>query len=184
MKYVVWGVLLFAGYSAWAYLPILSAKSAISRAIEGAAPEMHEEFSDGALVARVLRRAKVASIELDPDAVEVWIERRPGQRIVNVEVDHPVTISYLGARTVMAHVSSSEIVPVDEGAEARRLAQKQRREERLEHLHEVNQALQARTRDAIERCERATGGPCEITGGGAPGRAYESEDQYELIERY
>ncbi len=69
MKYVVWGVLLFTGYSAWAYLPILSAKSAISRAIEAAAPEMHEELSDNALVARVLRRAKVASIELDPDAV-------------------------------------------------------------------------------------------------------------------
>ena len=186
MKYVVWGLLLFAGYSAWAYLPVLSTKSAISRAIEGAAPEMHEELSDEALVRRVVRRARVASLELDPDAIEVWIERRPGQRIVNVEVEHPVTFSYLGARTVMAHVSHSEIVPVDEGAEVRRLAQQQRREDRIEHLHEVNQAIQAKKRDAIERCERKTGGPCEITGsfGGGPGMAYDSEEQYELIERF
>ena len=177
---------MFAGYSAWAYLPVMSAKSSISRAIQGAAPEMHEEFSDEVLVTRVLRRAKVASLELDPERIEVWIERRPGERIVNVSVEHPVEISYLGTRTVMAQVTRQEIVPVDEGAEARRMAQKQRNEERIEHLHEVNQAIQAKKRDAIERCERETGGPCEITGsfGYGTGMAYDDVDDYELTENY
>lgn len=185
MKFIVWGLILFGAYSAWAYLPVWSTKNTISRAATNAAADIKDSMSPEVAALQVVRRAKVSSLDLSEAPIEVTWERAKNERIVHVSVQYPVTISYLGSeRVVDTDVYVTESVWVDEAAEASLAARKQWNQKRVEKIQRANQAIQGKKRRAIADCEEETGQKCEITGFGGSGYAYTDEDQYELKKRY
>ena len=188
MKYVIWGLIIFGLYSGYKFLPVLMTRSSISHAVQAEMAGVTDDMTDDMIVKRLVRSAKVASIELDPARITVWRERRQGERQIRVDIEHPVAIQYLGSeRHVMSHITVDEVVPVDEVAEARRLARKQRDQDRIERIHAANAVRRDKLNAALAECERETGGACEITGGPGPMGSYgmdsDSED-VDIIKAY
>ncbi len=162
MKYVVWALILFAGYSGWKLLPIAMTKGAVARAVESELGGINDGMSNEQLRKRIIRSANVASVKLDPEKIWIERERHTGERIFRIDIEVPITYDYLGSeRTSISMVHVDQAVPVDEAAEARRVAAKKRFDDRVGRINAANDKLRA----AIRTCEQETGGPCEVQGG-------------------
>ncbi len=178
MKYVVWALILFAGYSGWKLFPIAMTKSSVARSVERELGGIHDGLSDEVLRKRIIRSANVASVKLDPEKIWIERERRTGERIFRIDIEVPITYDYLGSeRTSISMVHIDQAVPVDEAAELRRVAAKKRFDDRVSRISAANDKLVG----AIRRCEQETGGPCGVPGGGG---ARMAPDEIEIIEAW
>jgi hypothetical protein len=154
VKLLVWIVIFFGAYSAYKFMGVQSVESNIERAVEEMFGKVSHDTSHDLIKHAIIRRVAVASIELDPESIRVETQRRTGERLVEVEVAHPVTISFLGSEQVLtANVHATRSIRVDEVALARQEAHQQRVDE---HWDEV--------RDAMDDCREKWGrGNCQLS---------------------
>lgn len=139
VKLLVWSVVFFGAYSAYKLLGVNSVESNIEHAVDEMFGKVKLNTSHDAIKHLIIRRVAVASIELDPENIRVETERRPGEFLVEVEVEHPVTISFLGSEKVLtADVHVTRAIPVDEVALARQAKSRARVDE---HWSEVREAM-------------------------------------------
>ncbi len=165
MKYVVWIVVAFALYSGWVFLGANSARSNIAHTVEGVLESVRHYTDDEVIKTRIVRNAKVTSIEIAKDEIFVERETREGARIVTVAVQHPITVAYLGSeRTVWDDVSVSHKFIVDEADEARRLDRIDQQEGAKRRQRAKADRFMSKVRDAWKECEGKFGkGSCEMT---------------------
>ena len=153
VKLLVWFVVFFGAYSAYKFIGVSSVENTIEHAVDEMFGKVKLDTSHDAIKHLIIRRVAVASIELDPENIRVKTERRPGELLVEVEVEHPVTISFLGSEKVLtADVYLAHAIPVNEAALARRT---ERRERVTEHWDEV--------REAMDECGEKWGQGCTLT---------------------
>lgn len=182
MKYLVWGTIAFGLYTGYKFVPVLMTRSSISHAVSTELPNITERMTDKHVRTLLVRSAKVASIELDPQKIQFAVERRTGEREVSVDVEYPMMIDFFGSREFVNHVHVAEVVPVDEAAEARLAERERKHQERVQNLAKVNERIKEKKRRMIEDCERATGQKCGLQGGGSYyGMAHDDEDDVEYI---
>ncbi len=165
MKYVVWIVVAFALYSGWVFLGANSARSNIAYTVEGVLKGVHHYTDDEVIKTRIVRNAKVTSIELAMDEIFVQRETREGARIVTVAVQHPITVGYLGSeRTVWDDVSVSHTFAVDETVETRRLDGIQQQDDAKRRNRARADRFNSKVHDVWLECEAKFGkGNCEMT---------------------
>ena len=139
VKLLVWVILFFAVYGGYKLMGVSSVEGNIERAVDEMFGKVDHATNHDAIKHIIIRRVAVASIELDPENIRVETERRPGEFRVDVEVAHPVSISFLGSERVLtADVHATQVIPVDEAALARQAEHQQRVDE---HWGEVRQAM-------------------------------------------
>ena len=139
VKLLVWVVVFFGAYSAFKLMGVNSVETTIERAVDEMLGKVKLDTSHDAIKHLIIRRVAVASIDLDPESIQVETERRTGELRVEVEVAHPVTISFLGSERVLtADVHVTGAIPIDEAALARQAKHKRRQDE---HWTEVREAL-------------------------------------------
>ena len=139
VKLLVWIVIFLGVYSAYKFMGVSTVESNIERAVDEMFGKIDHDTSHDAIKQNIIRRVAVASIEIDPQHIQVKTERRPGERLVEVAVAHPLAISFLGSEQVLtADVHASRVLHVDEAALARQAADKRRGEE---HWQEVRSTM-------------------------------------------
>ena len=164
-------ILVAVGYGIYTFVQykgVWFTRSSLEHAVRSAVAETPAHLPDRVLRRRIARRATVARVPLEDADVVVSTQRRPGERIVTVSIEHPMTIRFFGERTVDAGIQMTESFPVDETAESNRLAREQKRAAWEEKMIDRRDA---QIREAREECERVHGrGGCEIVlPGGARG---------------
>ena len=154
VKLLVWAVVFFGAYSAFKFMGVNSVENNIEHAVDDMIGKIKLDTSHDSIKHLIIRQVAVASIELDPENIRVETERRTGELLVDIEVEHPVTVSFLGSPKVFtADVHVTRAIPVDEAALAR---QAKRRERVDEHWVEV--------RDALSDCKEKRGpGNCKLS---------------------
>ena len=178
MKYVVWALIAFGLYSGFKFLPLVFTKSSVTHAVERELGGINDGLSDEVLRKRIVRSARVASVELDPSKISIQRERHTGERVFQIAIELPITVEDLGKERVfdsVVHVNRT--VPVDEAAEARRVATKKRYDDRVGRINAANDKLLG----ALRKCEERTGGKCQATGGAGQ---FMAPDDIEIIENY
>ncbi len=139
VKLLVWIVIFLGVYSAYKFMGVSSVESNIERAVDEMFGKISHDTSHDAIKQNIIRRVAVASIEIDPQDIQVRTERRQGERLVEVAVAHPLTISFLGSEQVLtADVQASRVLHVNEVALARHAEDKRRSDE---HWDEVRSTL-------------------------------------------
>ena len=131
-KYEVWVLILFGIYSGYKWLSVSFVKSEMKHTVESVLEDVSHGTTDKSIRTRLLRRAVSASLPISEENIKIRRESRPGERILHIDVEYPVTISYLGSeRTLERDLHVTKMVKVDEAAEARRAERLRREEERL-----------------------------------------------------
>lgn len=165
MKYVVWIVIAFAGYTGWIFLGGTSQRSEIAHTVEGVLEGIPHYTADEVIRTRIVRNGKVNALELTADEIFISREEREGERIIRVSVSHPVMVSYLGSeRTVGGDIEVTRVVPVNEAAESQRLDRIERDEDQKRRARAKADRFMSKVRDAWSECEEKFGnGNCEMT---------------------
>jgi hypothetical protein len=174
VKAIVWVLVLLGAYSGYKFLGFQFAKGRVERVVEKALDEVRHDVTDDGVRHRVIRQASSASITLEMGDIQVGRESHPGERVIHVNVDYPVEVSYLGStRTVDTGVSVTRVIHVNEAALARREAQRRREEAENEAKMAVAREHVGNLKDTLAECEEKHGkGNCrivEMPGGGEPG---------------
>ena len=161
-KLIAWGLVFFAGYSAWTYVPVYMNRSTVEHVLETAVAGLSHHSSEDQIRSRVIRAAsRGAELELSEEMISVATERRTGEFWIAVDVVYPTTVAYLGSERIIDNAVHIEaIVPVDEAAESRRLANQRRNEEANRRMAAASERYYDKVRDELERCRRQTGGEC------------------------
>lgn len=168
------GILIIAAigfgiYSFMQYKDVWFTRSSLEYAVKNAIEATPHHMGDQVLRRAIARQATAARVPIEDKDVILTQERRPGERLVTVSIENPMTISFLGERTVNAGINLNESFPVDEVAETRRVENDQKRDAWEEKMIEQRDE---QIRDAREDCERVHGkGGCEIVLPG-PGRGF------------
>jgi hypothetical protein len=154
VKLLVWIVVFFGVYGAYKLMGVNSVENNIERAVDEMFGKVDHDTSHDVIKHTIVRRVAVASIELDPESIRVKTERRPGERLIEVEVAHPVAISFLGSQQVLtADVRASRAIPVDEAMLARQ----------AEHQRQADQYIEE-VREALDDCRKQYGrGNCTLS---------------------
>ena len=164
MKYVVWIVIAFAGYTGWTFMGGSSRRSDIAHTVEGVLEGIPHYTEDNVIKTRIVRNGKVNSLGLTQEEISISREQREGERIIHVAVAHPVTVSYLGSeRTVGGDIEVTHVIQVDEAAEARRVDRIERAEDDKRRWRAKADRFMSKVRDAWQECEGKFGkGNCEM----------------------
>ena len=150
---LILALLVFGGYTAYSFLPVSLTKGTIERAIEKVLEGSSHSATDVYIRTNILRVAATTSLELDAEHIQIARETHPGERVVTVDVHHPVTVRYLGSeRSLQSSVNVRKVYRVDEAAEARRVAQEQRKAEEERRRQEASREYTARLNDAWSEC--------------------------------
>ena len=154
VKLLAWILIFFGVYGAYKFMGVSSVESNIERAVDETFGKISHDTSHDAIKQNIIRRVAVASIEIDPQDIQVKTERRQGERLVEVAVAHPLTVSFLGSEQVFtAGVHATRVLHVNEGALARQAEDKRRSNE---HWEEV--------RGAMDECTEKWGrGNCTLS---------------------
>lgn len=131
-RLLVWTTIGFVAYSGYCFLPAWHTQFQLEGGIENILKHGDHTLAESFLRERTLKLASSLSVPVTDDGIAVRVEKSPGERTLHVELDFPVTVSYLGADRVLsrrAHVQRS--YTVNEAEEAQRVAQnrEQRRRE-------------------------------------------------------
>jgi hypothetical protein len=118
-KLLFWGVVGFGLYTAWAFSPVVLTGSQLSGAVRNVLEHGTHALPDEALRSRAAVAANDLDVPLDADAVRVDRSRRDGERTVRVAFGYPMTIAWLGERTLDREVTVEHTFLVDEEQEAR-----------------------------------------------------------------
>ncbi len=141
MKYVVWVLVIFSGYTVYSFSSYWSTSSSVERAVETALGEVSSATDSDGIRKRIAKRVGLSEIELSD--VEI---AREGQ-IVHVAVHFPISVSYFGSRTFDGEVEMTRTLRFDHAAEERR-----RWKEKKDQQFAV-------AMEALEECEDMHGGP-------------------------
>jgi hypothetical protein len=180
VKYVLLILVLFGAYSGYRFMPVMMAKGSVAHAVKNELVDITDSMTDDQIRKRIMRRASAHSLSLEEDKIWISRERRNDLRFYQIDVEVPITISYLGSeRTIRTAVHVDESVPVDTFAEARQQAAKKRYDDQIEQIGAARDQL----REAREDCERATGGPCRFEGVNGP-LGYAPRGDVEIIKKY
>ncbi len=154
VKLLVWIVVFFGAYGAYKVMGVHSVEKTIERAVVEICGKVDHNTTHKWIKHNIVRTVNVASISLDPENIRVKTERRPGERLVEVEVAHPVTVSLLGSERVFtASVKASQVVPINEALVAREAEHKRQAEAYIEEV-----------REALDDCREKYGrGNCNLT---------------------
>ena len=154
VKLLVWVVVFLGVYGAYKLMGVNSVENNIERAVDEMFGRVDHDTSHDVIKHTIVRRVAVASIELDPENIRVETERRPGERLIEVEVAHPVAIGFLGSEQVLtADVRASRVIPVDEALLARQ----------AEHQRQADAYIEE-VREALDNCRKKYGrGNCTLT---------------------
>jgi hypothetical protein len=173
VKYVVMILILFGAYSGYKLLGISFASARMERAVQSALEEIDHKMSDDGIRMRIVRSASVSSLEVQKEEIAIDREKRHGERVINVRLDYPVTVSYLGAdRTFHTDVDVTRVIPVDEAAEALREQRMRAQEADQQRKMDIAAEHVGRLKDALSECEAKHGkGNCRVSEGfgGRPG---------------
>ena len=82
VKFLVWAVILFGGYSAWKFMSVSMAKTQVDRVVERAMEGVDYGPNDRAIATKIAGRASTSSVTVDPDDVEVRLDKRHGERAI------------------------------------------------------------------------------------------------------
>jgi hypothetical protein len=165
----VWALVGFGAYSGYKLIPVAFATSTVERAVESALEDIDHTTTDEGIRRRIAKRAGVSSISLEEESIRVDRESRPGERIVHVAVDVPVTVNYLGERTFHREVRSTRVIRVNETALARAAEREREYEEEHDRRRAIGAERGAKLAVAMAECEERHGrGNCrkfELAGG-------------------
>jgi hypothetical protein len=154
VKLLVWIVVGFGAYGGYKLMGVNAVENNIERAVDEMFGKVDHETSHDAIKHTIVRKLAVASIELDPENIRVETERLPGERRVEVVVEHPVQIRFLGSERILtADVHASRSIPVDEAL----LARQAERQQRVD-------AYWGEVREAMDDCREKWGrGNCTLS---------------------
>jgi hypothetical protein len=176
VKHLVLIAIVFGGYTGYKFLSVYFAKSQLKHAVEVVLEETNHLMADEMVKSKIVRRAAVSSLTLEPSQIELQRETRTGQRILYVGVQYPVPVSYLGSeRTVNADVYMTKVYRVNEAAEVRRLERERRQEENRRRAEQVRKRHDTAFKEAWMECQAKHGvGNCQVLdsfgpAGGEPG---------------
>ena len=161
LKPLVWIVIGFACYSGFSLRSVWSARTALTHVVQKTIEDTPHHLGDKVLAGRIVRNAKVARMTLDPGLVAVVSERPHGEHVVHIDIERSISIQFLGAeRNFDVGMHTTEVVKIDEAAEAARL----KREQKYADWQRGNvEKRDEQIREAREKCERKHGvGNCEI----------------------
>ncbi len=171
VKHLVLIVIVFGVYTGYKFVPVSFTKSRITHVVDVALNDTTHLWTDDGLRKMIVRTASTGSLGLEESQITVQKETRPGERIVHIDVQYPMSISYLGSeRTVNANVYVAKVFKVNEAAEVRRIEnEKSQAEERRRQL-ERQERFASEVKDAFAECTAKHGpGGCELTYGYSPG---------------
>ncbi len=159
-KLLVWAVIAFASYSSCSFLPAWMKQTQLEGAVASVLENGKHTLPDGTIRAKAVSAATSVSIPLAEEDVEIFREQREGERIVHVEFEYPVIVSYLGSqRELVRQVQVAHSFEVDEAAEARREKQEQERQRtRAESRRRDKAAMNEYKSRIVEKCRSATKG--------------------------
>jgi hypothetical protein len=169
----VYVLILFAAYTGYKLLGVQLSKGRVERVVQTALSDISHDASDRGIQMRIVRGAKASSVSLEEGDIVVGREKLPGERIIHVDIAYPVTFSYLGGdRTIDTDVHVTQVIQVDEAAEARRAEARRREQEAIDAKVAAAGEHVGRLKDALSECEEKHGkGNCRVmeTSGGEPG---------------
>jgi hypothetical protein len=143
VKLLVWALLGFGVYAAYSYSPAYLTHSQVEGAVQNVLEHGNHKLKDETILAKALTAAESVEFSLSEDEIEISREQHEGERIIHVEFDIPVAVSFLGQRTVIRHVHARQVYQVDEAAEARFAARQQQKAR-----HKAKRRAQTRERVA------------------------------------
>ncbi len=150
---LILALLVFGGYSAYSFFPVSLTKSTIKRTVEKVLDGSSHSTGDATIRNNIVRIAAAGSLELDGEHIQIARETYSGERVVTVDVHHPVTVRYLGSeRSLQSSVSVRKVYRVDEAAEARHAAREQRKAEEERRRQEASNEYKARLNEAWSEC--------------------------------
>jgi len=129
-KLIVWSLIGFALYTGYSYFPAYLQHSQLEGAVQNVLKHGSHKLKDETIVTKALTAASSMEIPLEAKDILIRREQSDGERTLHVEFAFPVEISYLGARTVIRQAHAVQSYEVDEAAEARHAAQRERKAER------------------------------------------------------
>jgi hypothetical protein len=181
IKHLVIILLVFGAYTGYKFLPVELTKSKIEHGIVKAFEQINHRSTDEQIQANVARFVKTAGVTLEREAVQVGREQSQGQRVIHVDIYHPITVNYLGSeRTVNKHIHQMKVIHVNEAAEAAYAEQIRRQEEQRQRDNEAEREYAGRFQEMWAECERIHGrGGCQVQympGGGG--------DRFGQIQRH
>lgn len=155
---LIFVLVLFGGYTAFKFAPVSLRTSQVERAVDAVLEGASRELPDSAIRALVLKRANALSLPLDEQSIEVERETAPGERIVHVSIDYPITVSYLGSdRTFQRAIHRTRVYRVNEALEAQREEIRRQREEATQEGRERAHRRNENFREAWNECESKHG---------------------------
>ena len=131
MKLILWGAVIFGLYTAWCWMPAYMTPSQLESGIENILSHLDHTSPDSAIVDRSWKAADSKDIYVPRGEIRLSREQRPGERVVNVDFEIPVTVSWLGSdKKLTRPVHVTHVFEVNEAAESQRLADIEEREAR------------------------------------------------------
>lgn len=171
VKFIVWVLVIFAVYSGYKFMGVTFAANRVERAVQNAITGIALDSEESAIQQRVANKGSVAPVTLAPENVRVVKEKRPGQRIIHVDLTLPIPVDYLGSERIFTRsLQVTRVISVDEAA----LARQEQRERQRMAAYEAQQAEAGRfhrkVQSALEDCEDKWGkGNCTVTEMGTGG---------------
>lgn len=145
MKVVVWFAAILGLYTGWCWAPAYFTPSQLESGVENVLEHLNHASADSAILDRTWKTVDSKGLYVAPENIRLRREQRPGERIVEVEFEIPVSVDWLGTkRTLGRPVLARHVYEVDEAAEARRLADL---EAQQAHDREQNRRAMRRLRE-------------------------------------
>jgi hypothetical protein len=147
VKYLIWGGLIFGLYTGWCWLPAWQTPSQLESGLVNILEHLNHRSPDGVIRERTWKAVDSKGLYVAPKDIHLRRDQRPGERLVEVSFEIPVTVDWLGdQRTLLRPVRVTHRYEVSEAAESARLA-KVEEDARLEG---------ERTREAARRHQELT----------------------------
>lgn len=123
MKYLIWTAILFGLYTGWCHLPLYTQPSHLESAVGNIMGVLDHTSPDAAIKDRTWKAVDSKGLWIDKKDIHVRREQQPGQRIVRVNFEIPVTVEWLGGtKTLSRSVDVAHAYSVNESDESARLA--------------------------------------------------------------
>lgn len=149
-------VLGFSLYSAYCFFPAYFEHSRLESAVGNILKHGEHVTPDRFLRAKTQQTAASMDVRIDESLVRVRREKSPGKRIVHIEFEMPVSVTFLGQdRTWNRTVHANYTYAVNEAADSQRIARDEAREADGRRQQLVAQAGLADYRQrVIEECDK------------------------------
>jgi hypothetical protein len=162
-------LLAFGAYTGYKFLPVELTKGKIEHGIDKAFEQISHRSTDEQVQANVARFVQTAGVNLVREDIRVEREQSPGQRVIHVDIYHPITVSYLGSdRAINKHIHKAKVIAVNEKAEAAYAEQKRREQYERDRQDSAERDFARRFKQTWAECVKKYGpAGCEVRYGPA-----------------